>query len=105
MDKIELLQNENKIMGTSFHGGIIISSVNNIQKSLGIEPHTDSLDDKVQYMWDLKYKDIPFSIYDWKEYRKIDPDEEIEFHIGTHTNQETDIIKNLLNQQYNLNVK
>ena len=40
-------------------------------------------DNKSQYQWNLTLEDgTIFYIYDWKEYRYIDADEKIDWHIG-----------------------
>jgi hypothetical protein len=70
--------------GTSFHGSIIIASVNELIEALG-EPQYQSNDgkDKVNFQWDCETEDGDiFTIYDYKEYRRISKNEQIEWHIG-----------------------
>ena len=73
--------------GTSFHGVKIKTTVNELIRVLG-EPQDDSNtgEDKVNFDWvcERENGDI-VTIYDWKEYRMIDLDEEIEFHLGGKT--------------------
>ncbi|NDE81495.1 MAG: hypothetical protein EB037_11375, partial [Actinobacteria bacterium] len=70
--------------GTSFHDSVVVASVNQLIKVLG-EPDYDGNtgEDKTNFEWDMELDsgDV-FTVYDWKEYRMIDIDEEIEWHIG-----------------------
>lgn len=70
---------------TSFHGSTITATLDDLIKILG-EPSSICLnqDEKVQYEWLLETKNgTPFTVYDWKEYREIQPNVELEWHIGT----------------------
>jgi hypothetical protein len=72
------------ISGTSFHNSTIKASVNELIAAIG-EPQYQSNDgqDKVNFEWDCETEDGDvFTIYDWKEYRSISKDEQIEWHIG-----------------------
>ena len=77
--------------GTSFHGTTITTTVEKLRKVLG-EPKYSPNDgeDKVNFEWQAETEsgDV-FTVYDWKEYRSIEEDERIEFHIGGHTNNAT----------------
>ena len=79
--------NPNKLGGTSFHDSVVVASVNQLIKVLG-EPDYDGNtgEDKTNFEWDMELNsgDV-FTVYDWKEYRMIDIDEEIEWHIGGHS--------------------
>lgn len=70
--------------GTSFHGTTIKTTVAKLRQLVG-EPASESNDgsDKVNFDWVCRTDsgDL-FTIYDWKEYRVIDENEQIEFHIG-----------------------
>lgn len=72
--------------GTSFHNDVFNASVSDLRKILG-EPDYDgnSGDDKVNFEWTMETDngDV-FTVYDWKEYRILDEDEIIEWHIGGH---------------------
>jgi hypothetical protein len=70
--------------GTSFHGVTIESTVDKLTKVLGEPDYVDnSGEDKVNYSWDLETNEGDVvTLYTWKEYRPIEVDEEIEFHIG-----------------------
>lgn len=88
-----------KVLETSFHGDVILSSINELTLLFGEPYGGDGL--KTQYDWRLSYKDIPFTIYDWKEYRDLDLDETIEFHIGARNREESIIITNIVNNILN----
>ena len=70
--------------GTSFHDTYLTSTVSIIKEKFG-EPQSESNygQDKINFDWtgETKNGDI-FTIYDWKEYRVLDENETIEFHIG-----------------------
>lgn len=77
--------------GTSFHGTTITTSVQKLRMVLG-EPKYSANDgmDKVNFEWQAETEsgDV-FTVYDWKEYKRIDENERVEFHIGGHTNNAT----------------
>ena len=73
--------------GTSFHDVTIKASVNQLINAFG-EPDYDGNtgEDKVNFEWEMETEDGEvFTIYDWKHYRKLDLDEIIEWHIGSHS--------------------
>jgi hypothetical protein len=70
--------------GTSFFGTTIRATVNQLISAFG-EPSDDSNtgEDKVNFEWEMETEDGEvFTIYDWKEYRMIDVDEYVIWHIG-----------------------
>lgn len=72
--------------GTSFHGEVFTATVDELIWAIG-EPDYDVNDgsDKVNFEWVTETPDGKvFTIYDWKEYRKLSKDEPIEWHIGAH---------------------
>jgi hypothetical protein len=73
--------------GTSFQGVIIKASVQDLINVLGEPDFSDNTgEDKVNFEWDLETDEgNVFTIYDWKEYRKLDLNEQIEWHIGSHS--------------------
>lgn len=99
MKEIAILTNTDQLNGTSFHGDTINISANALRKLFG-KSAGSSGDGKVINEWQLLYKndsvEIPFALYDWKEYKYNDTDI-IEFHIGTHTSEESHEILNYLN--------
>lgn len=73
--------------GTSFYDVTIKASVNQLINVFG-EPDYDGNtgEDKVNFEWEMETEDGEvFTIYDWKEYRMIDVNEEIEWHIGANS--------------------
>jgi hypothetical protein len=70
--------------GTSFHDSVIFTTPGKL-KALFPNSFTSSNDgrDKCNYDFVLQTEDGDvFTIYDWKEYRKLKDTETIEFHIG-----------------------
>ena len=77
--------------GTSFHDNTITASVNELIAVMG-EPVYQGNDgeDKVNFEWEMETEDGEvFTVYDWKEYRSISRNEQIEWHIGGHDRQIT----------------
>ena len=77
--------------GTSFHGVTITTSVNELTRVLG-KPEYKGNDgeDKVNFLWECEREnDDVITIYDWKEYRVLGLDEQIEFHLGGHSQLST----------------
>lgn len=70
--------------GTSFHDVTITTSINELVRLLGEPTYVgESLIDKVTVEWVCEtVEGYVITIYDWKEYRWIDKDEKIEFHLG-----------------------
>lgn len=85
----------NKNASTSFHGTTIRTTVNKLEQAIGqAQCIYNSGDDKTNYDWDCETEDGDvFTIYDWKEYRPIGPNEMIEFHIGGETKSITEQAK------------
>ncbi len=91
--------------GTSFHGEVFNASVQDVKKICG-EPYAENNDgsDKVNFEWEMETEngDV-FTIYDWKEYRKLSETEIVEWHVGGHNsgvtfqavNEITDALNNL----------
>lgn len=93
--------------GTSFHGTTIVTTVGKLIK-LFPNSYDDNNDgsDKVNYDFTLETSDGDvFTIYDWKYYRPIGNDEEIEFHIGGKNSSVTEQAKAELLALLNPNVQ
>jgi hypothetical protein len=76
--------------GTSFHDSTITASLNQLKTICGEPQSYGDPNDKVQYDWDMETEDgTPFTIYDWKEYRRFGAHEMIEWHIGGFTGSDT----------------
>lgn len=79
-------------VGTSFHDSVINTTVNKLIKVLGKPVFGDnSGTDKINFEWvmELNSGDV-FTVYDYKEYRVLDPNEIIEWHIGGMDKNVTD---------------
>ena len=81
------------VNGTSFHDVTIRTSINELTKLLG-EPSMEdnSGEDKVNVEWEVITNGTVGTIYDWKEYRRLEGDDVVEFHIGGHSKSDTTII-------------
>lgn len=80
------------ISGTSFHDSIVTATVDQLIHVLG-QPDDDSNtgEDKVNFEWymELESGEV-FTVYDYKEYRMLRTDEQVEWHIGGHDQATTD---------------
>lgn len=77
-------QSSKSPIGTSFHDSVVVTTVNKLKQVLG-KPHFDDNDgrDKINFEWRMELADgNVFTVYDYKEYRKLDLNELIEWHIG-----------------------
>ena len=84
--------------GTSFHGITIKTTINELINAIGNPSCKENTgNDKVNFEWDCETsEEKPVTIYDWKQYRPIGRDEEIEFHIGGFLKSDTETAKNEL---------
>lgn len=80
------------ISGTSFHDSIVTATVDQLIHVLG-QPDDDSNtgEDKVNFEWymELESGEV-FTVYDYKEYRMLRTDEQVEWHIGGFDQATTD---------------
>ena len=77
-------QTDKSANGTSFHSHTFSATVRDLRKALG-EPYCEQNDgeDKVNFEWIMETEEGQvFTVYDWKEYRQLDEDETVEWHIG-----------------------
>jgi hypothetical protein len=77
--------------GTSFYGYTITATYKQLVKAIG-EPQyaQNNGEDKSNFDWILETEDgTVFTVYDWKEYRSIKPNETIEWHIGANTAEDS----------------
>jgi hypothetical protein len=89
--------------GISFHGSTVKTTPRNLIEKVG-KPQYDGNDgqDKVNFVWDCENSlGNIFTIYDWKEYRVLNLDESIEFHIGGHSKKDTELVKQELEKILN----
>jgi hypothetical protein len=79
--------------GTSFWGGYIRATYNQLCEAFGEPQESDrqSIWEKVQVGWTLgtSNPEIPFTIYDWKEYREWEDTEVLSWHVGSFTQEDT----------------
>jgi hypothetical protein len=91
---MRLLKTESELQqvnGTSFHNHTFTATPQQLIDLLG-EPTYDSNDgeDKVNLEWVCETESGKvFTIYDWKEYRRIEMDEDIEWHVGGRNSSDT----------------
>ena len=85
-------QTDKSANGTSFHDHTFIATVDDLRNVLG-QPQFESNDgeDKNNFDWIMETEDgEPFTVYDWKEYRRLEEDEVIEWHIGGRSGADTE---------------
>lgn len=95
---MEIKETDN-VIGTSWFQGTINTTANKLTKLFG-EPYR-YVDDKTQYEWNLECNGISFSIYDYKEDEEINPNEKIDWHIGTKNKKESNYITKILKEKLN----
>lgn len=82
--------NKSNWIGTSYHDDVINLSYDELVKRIGKPTHSHGYEDadKVQHEWLLTTdENVPFTIYDWKEYeRDVTNGDIIEWHIGHYNN-------------------
>ena len=85
-------QTDKSANGTSFHNHTFTATVDDLMNVLG-QPKFESNDgqDKTNFDWIMETEDgEPFTVYDWKEYRRLEEDEVIEWHIGGRSGADTE---------------
>jgi len=83
--------------GTHFHGDEILATPKMLLELFGKPQHFENTGmDKVNFDWTLLIDGEAFTIYDWKEYKPLDPDEQISWHIGAHKKEVSIAAKNLI---------
>ncbi len=73
--------------GTSFHGVTVRATVEDLRKILGAPAYEQNDgSDKTNIEWEMETEsEEVFTVYDWKEYRRISEHEAIEWHIGSNS--------------------
>ena len=92
------LQEIDRVNGSSFHQDIIFATPNELRHILG-EPAYEQNDgkDKVNMEWYMQMNDgNMFTVYDYKEYKPLQPNDRVEWHIGGHDRFSTHLAKTLL---------
>ena len=72
------------IGGTSFHNIVVKCSLSTLIKVLGKPEYSgNDGEDKINFEWEMETSEGDvFTVYDWKEYRSLNENEMIEWHIG-----------------------
>ena len=94
------LQEVDRINGSSFHDDIIFATPNELRHIIG-EPAYEQNDgkDKVNMEWYMQMNDgNMFTVYDYKEYKPLHPNDRVEWHIGGHDRFSTHLAKTLLEE-------
>ena len=94
------LQDTDRISGSSFHQDVIFATPNELKHILGAPIYdVNDGEDKVNIEW---YMEMPdgnvFTVYDYKEYRVLHPNEQVEWHIGGHDRFSTHLAKQLISE-------
>ena len=78
--------------GTSFYGDAFRASVSDLRKILGLPKfENNNGEEKTNFEWIMETESGEvIAIYDWKEYRALDEDELIDWHIGGENEMVTD---------------
>jgi len=80
---------------TSFHDSTIVATVNQLKAIMGEPTFAENYGDyKVNFEWDMETEtgDV-FTVYDWKEYRKLPLNQKVCWHIGGKDRRITEIAK------------
>ena len=91
----------NRTNGTSFHHDVIFATPNELKYLLG-KPTYDTNDGeaKVNMEWCMEMEDgNVFTVYDYKEYKPLHPNGQVEWHIGGHSRFDTHLAKQLLSEE------
>lgn len=96
-----------EIIYTSYHNDTVTCSVNDLKTILGEPEYENNTGkDKINFQWICETdKGDVFTIYDFKEHRKLNGDEYIEWHIGGYDKDVTYQAKIELNDMIYLATK
>ena len=102
-----MLKQPNVINEASFHDVTITTtpkSLINLCLKYNIKFYmANDGEDKTNFDFEFETHDgCKFLVYDWKEYRSIDLDEEIEFHIGAKDRSDSNYAFNILQDELTL---
>jgi len=89
---------------TSYHDVNIVSTINELSRIKNVDLYhieLEEVNDKVQIEFDVEVGDVRGTVYAWKEYRKNNRQEQIEFHIGGRDWIESMVIKEYLVKKLN----
>jgi hypothetical protein len=85
---------------TSFHGSIVRCTQQELEILFG-PPQCESNDgrDKTNFDWTLEDEiGTLCTVYDWKYYRPLEPDELVNWHIGGFNKSDTDRMANAISE-------
>jgi hypothetical protein len=94
------LQDVSRVGGTSFHQDIIFATPNELRHILD-EPayEFNTGNEKTNMEWYIQMPDgNAFTVYDYKEYKPLHPNGQVEWHIGGHDRFTTHLAKVLLEE-------
>lgn len=75
---------------SSFHGDTITTTASKLIKTCYDYEDQNGSGDKVNFDFEFKLPNgDSFYVYDWKEYRAINEDEYIDFHIGANSKSDS----------------
>ena len=89
--------------GSSFYGSSITATVQDMIDALGTPYYYENKgDDKTNYEWECETENgHPVTIYDYKEYRSLEFDDLIKWHVGgfglSQTQEAVDEISKIIN--------
>jgi hypothetical protein len=85
------IKSEKNNSGTSFHNHVICCSAKELTLLLGDPTYEQNTgEDKTNLEWVCETENGQvFTIYDWKIYRPLNQNEEVEWHIGGHSHEIT----------------
>lgn len=91
----------------SYHGFGIKSSRKKLSELFGIPRNVSTRDDKVRFEWTFScmnefQEEYEITIYDWKMYRDVPEDEEIEWNIGSRGYRQSKEFAEFIQGKYDL---
>lgn len=89
---------------TSFHDVEVVATTNQLSRIKNVDLYhieLEEVNEKVQIEFDVEVGNVRGTVYAWKEYRKINRQEQIEFHIGARDWRESMIIKEYIVKKLN----
>jgi len=98
-----MIKRATRFKGTSFHHVTIITTprkLMDLADKIGATYYAgNDGEDKTNFDFDFETEDgVYFTVYDWKEYRILDLDKTVEFHIGGESASDCRIGKEILNE-------
>jgi len=81
--------------GTSYYGSSVTATLAQMRKAVGAPAWEDNKGfRKVNFEWERETETgLVFTVYDWKYYRPIEEDDDIQWNIGGHSKDATEAAK------------